>query len=564
MDIEKALKAIDYWVLAKTGKRLKPIQRALIAGCLQNWTYEEIKDQVSEFRHYEVSYIKQDMAPKLWEQLTEVLREVEEILPDGEKVSKHNLWATLERAFKRYEEENKEERPNFLMHRAQKDVKVPNPKDKELGASREQDWGEAPSDGAFYGRTEELVTLREWIVNDRCQLVAIVGMGGIGKTTLAVHCCKQIQSQFDYVIWRSLRYAPPLSKILTELIKFLSDGQKAETSTNVGDGISELINYLRSHRCLIILDELETTLHPYQLAGDYRDEYQDYGELLKRVAEASHLSCLLLTSREKPKDVALLQGETLPVRSLELRGLDTGSAKGILQAKGFSPTENGLEEIVRLYRGHPAALMNVATTIKELFDGNISEFLKQNTLTVGDIFGNLLNQQFKRLSSLEKEIVYWLAIEQKPVDSDSLQAELWVSVPRSELMVALESLLRRSLIEKSVESGKACFTLQPVVMKYVNNQLVEQVCQDIFAVIETQEIEKIGLLRSHALVKEEASDEVKEIQIRLILTRVKDKLSRILSGSNIETQLNELLSILDKASLTGVGYALVNIRRLMT
>src|SRR5437660_1367288 len=43
------------------------------------------------------------------------------------------------------------------------------------------DWGEAPSIGAFYGRTTELQALRQCIVESRCQLVIIHGLGGSGK-----------------------------------------------------------------------------------------------------------------------------------------------------------------------------------------------------------------------------------------------------------------------------------------------------------------------------------------------------------------------------------------------
>jgi transcriptional regulator with XRE-family HTH domain len=40
------------------------------------------------------------------------------------------------------------------------------------------DWGEAPDVSLFYGREGELATLAEWIVNDGCRLVAVLGMGG--------------------------------------------------------------------------------------------------------------------------------------------------------------------------------------------------------------------------------------------------------------------------------------------------------------------------------------------------------------------------------------------------
>ncbi len=56
----------------------------------------------------------------------------------------------------------------------------------------------------FYGRKEKLTELKRWIVADRCRLVALLGMGGMGKTSLAVKLGKQMQHDFERIIWRSL------------------------------------------------------------------------------------------------------------------------------------------------------------------------------------------------------------------------------------------------------------------------------------------------------------------------------------------------------------------------
>ncbi len=81
-------------------------------------------------------------------------------------------------------------------------------------------------------------------------------MGGIGKTALAVKIAQQLQNQFEYVIWRSLRNAPPLETLLGELIPFLSAGRETEAE------IKLLLQCLRSSRSLIILDNVETILLP--------------------------------------------------------------------------------------------------------------------------------------------------------------------------------------------------------------------------------------------------------------------------------------------------------------
>src|SRR5919202_2479029 len=72
---------------------------------------------------------------------------------------------------------------------------------------RLQDWGEAPEVSSFYGRTEELCQLEQWILQDCCKVIALLGMGGIGKTTLAVMLAERIQEQFEFLVWRSLKIA---------------------------------------------------------------------------------------------------------------------------------------------------------------------------------------------------------------------------------------------------------------------------------------------------------------------------------------------------------------------
>jgi hypothetical protein len=359
------------------------------------------------------------------------------------------------------------------------------------------DWGEAPESGVFYGRTEELATLRHWIVEERCRLVTLLGRGGMGKTSLSVKLAQQIQDGFELVIWRSLLHAPPVKDILAELIRFLSNEQETDLSETVDGRISQLIRHLKTHRCLLVLDNAETILQgcdPRQescnyCAGHYREGYEDYGELLKRVGEAPHQSCLVLTTREKPKEIGRLEGETLPVRVLQLKGLYVVEVQEIFKAKGsFSGLPAEWSRLIEYYAGNPLELNIVSTTIQKLFDGSISEFLKQNTAVFGDI-RNLLEQQFERLSDAEKEIIKWLAINRKPASFSELREKSVPSVSPQKLLEALESLEERALIEKSA----GLFSLQAVIMEYLNDRLMtEKIPQMLLKVFSDGKYQKLA------------------------------------------------------------------------
>ncbi len=425
------------------------------------------------------------------------------------------------------------------------------------------DWGEAIFNSAFYGRVEELITLEQWILNEHCQLVALLGIGGIGKTALSVKFAQKIQDNFEYVIWRSLREAPPVKIILGNLIQFLSDEQETESNLpeSFSDRVSRLLYYLQNYRCLVIFDNAESILRSGSRAGLYREGYEEYGELLRRVGEATHQSCLVLTSREKPREIAFLEGQALPIRSLPLSGLKVAEGQEILKLKGLSAAEDEWKVMIERYAGNPLALKIVATTIQDVFDGNLTGFLQQDTAVFGDI-RDILEQQFERLSDLEKEIMYWLAINRESIALSELRDDIISPVPQAKLLDALESLGRRSLIEKAtstlIEKTGSFFTLQPVVMEYVTSSLIEYVCEEIVT-------QNIDLFRCHALMKAMGKDYVKDTQVRLIIKPVIDGLLNILrSKRKIENQLIQILTKLQEESPLEPGYTAGNILNLLS
>ena len=232
-----------------------------------------------------------------------------------------------------------------------------------------------------------------------------------------------------------------------------------------------LLNYLQKYRCLLILDDVQMVNSSGKLAGNYQPGYEDYGTLFRQVGELSHNSCLVLLSAEKPREIAALEGKNQPIRSLQLNSLGAEAGE-ILREKGLAEHEKW-SELIEQYRGNPLWLKIVATMIQDLFNGSLSEFLSDDTLFLGDL-ESLLHQPFNRLSESEKQVMSWLASETAPVSLSKVLENLQLS--RSHFLKAMQSLGRRSLVEKIPEGDRTFFTLDPVLKEYVKTNYFNPNC----------------------------------------------------------------------------------------
>ena len=543
MTIDEALLFLDS-VLKQ--EHLNDIHILVLRQAWEGRSYPEI----AKIAGYDAEYIK-FVGFQLWQVLSRLF---------GEKVTKSNVQSIMRRKAQQaqvtvalpnsqisHNINQQIDRSSTIANRVTTDVTKLN---------KSINWGEAIDVSIFYGRAEELALLEKWLIVDRCRLVTLLGMGGIGKTSLSIKVAERIQEQFDYIIWHSLRNAPLILDLLVELIQVLSDQQETNLPETVDAGISRLMHYLRQHRCLLILDNFESILQEEERTGCYRQRYEGYGQLLRCVAEINHKSTLLLTSREKPIGLAAKEGETLPVRSLQLTGLTTPKAREIFQRIGyFHGLDSEWDILISHYAGNPLALKMIAPAIREFFESSLTiflELLNQGTLVFDDI-QHLLERQFNRLSNVEKKVMYWLAIEREPVSLRELQQDLVAKLTVTELLEVLGSLVRRSLIEKTSYG----YTQQPVVMEYMTERLIQKVCTEITS-------SEIDLLRSHALLKATAKEYLRDTQARLILKPIADRLFFTCERQQfLENQLKPILSSLRGKPTIETGYAAGNIINLL-
>ncbi|MBD2535039.1 hypothetical protein H6G97_38720 [Nostoc flagelliforme FACHB-838] len=154
MTVEEALLFIDQLFEQRCFSKVEEIVFR------QVWEGRSYAD-IAQASGYDAGYIK-DTGYKLWQLLSTAL---------GQKVTKHNVQSILKRVALKQRESN---------HQRNEPKSNANSWSYPPALSNKVDWGEATDISVFYGRINELKTLSQWIVDEDCRLVTIVGIGGGG------------------------------------------------------------------------------------------------------------------------------------------------------------------------------------------------------------------------------------------------------------------------------------------------------------------------------------------------------------------------------------------------
>lgn len=454
MNLKEMLKFADDIVFAKTGQHLDDLQAAVLRGTLQRETYKEIaKDfDCSESRIREIG-------SQLWQLLSEEL---------GENINKKNFRSAIDRlqnaSVVNFGQDvvvsgtfnicGEGRHPPNTPNSPPQNQETPNTKQPEIS---HQDLSEMPDLGAFYDRTPELQTLTNWILQQHSHLIALTGISGIGKTSLAVQLVQQIKNQFDYIIWRTIDASHTLDEFQQELIQLFSQSEKLDSPTTKPKPLS-LIKYLQKHRCLIILDDVHNLFSSGELAGKYKPEYEEYRHFFKQIEKLSHQSCFLLIGWEQPREISQIESQNNPIRTLQINGLDIAAAGEILRDYGLAEIDYSI--LIHRYQGNPLWLKSVATLIQES-GVNVTDLLQNDIILLPEDVKDILRQQCDRLSDTEKQILSILARETQPLKL----AKLIDKQPNLnlELVNVLQSLQRRCLVEKIEDS----FWLSPLIKQYL-------------------------------------------------------------------------------------------------
>jgi GTPase SAR1 family protein len=327
-------------------------------------------------------------------------------------------------------------------------------------------------------RSQELKKLKAQLLNpDPTKSptgFCLVGLPGIGKTTLASKLVRDLQSSkepFEVVAWVSLAVAN-FDDIVVSLLSQLSETDihiiRENTSKNTAKQQTEqVVNLFKRKRSIVVFDNVEPILTTgrSEKAGYFAPDCADYGCLFKQLVSTEQQSKVIFTSREKLVELQVKQPKSL--KHENLKGLDTPSAIALLKSEKFEliATDEELKALAESYQGHPKALEIAAALIRDNYQRQIRSFL------ISDIrepsLDNLLDEVIERLSQEEKDCLTRISIykmqsagissEEIAVQMQDVKANLWKQ--------SVQSLQKRQLLDLSLDTETIAYKLHPFVQE---------------------------------------------------------------------------------------------------
>jgi len=395
MTVNKALQYVDRLIVEQTGKHLDNLQKAVIEGAWQRQTYETIAQE-----HHVTKNHVGDVGYQLWQLLSEQL---------GEDINKLNFRSTIERL--RLDEsaviiqDHSENNNSFNV--CNYPCQITQKSQENRQKSIYYDLTLAPQIIKFYNRKTELETLSNWILNQNVHLLSVLGLSGIGKTTLVKKFVDLNLENFEIIIWKNLRFPKPLELIFDEILTTCHQ----EFQDNISDKIKQISALLTEKKALIILDDIQNLFINGELAGQYQTQYLDYQKWFKTLTESQHQSTIILISQEQCPEMHCLDEGLYPIKCLDISGLDNAE---ILENKNLKDPDRW-SELISLYQGNPKYLQDITTLIKNFFDDNVAEFLAEEQPILTNQMRSQFKQLFTKLSPLEQQLALELSKFKEPV-----------------------------------------------------------------------------------------------------------------------------------------------------
>lgn len=352
-----------------------------------------------------------------------------------------------------------------------------------------------PHYGDFLGRDPDLARVLEGL-GSRWPMISIEGMGGVGKTTLAIETAyrcllngkSNLTIPFETAIWISAKDRPEqkhwLDEVLAVIAKVLDFPYIIELSLE--QKLLEVDNLLRIHRALIIIDNFETIEDP------------ELEQWMQKVPEPSKV---LITGR---------YARHRRVWDIHLRGLEEPEALKLIRQHAqrlglqalVAASDEVLSPLTYITEGNPMAIEMSLGHIKRgaLNFAEMVDNLYNASQRVNDIFDYLYRHAWEFLSEDARRVLMVMPCFVGTASKEAIGTSS--SLGDFPLAAALEQLIESSLInnEESVSGKMQRYSIHPLTQAFARGKALEskqeQVVRERWLDYWISFVDKYGILDS--------------------------------------------------------------------
>lgn len=252
-------------------------------------------------------------------------------------------------------------------------------------------------DTGYIGRKKEVTDIKNLLLNNKNQIVTIIGNGGIGKTAIAVKTLYDLiedsENKFEAIIWISLKTKTLsrgefviINNSINDIPKLYLAGESNVIKEDNLTPKENLINFMQEFKVLLVLDNLETINN------------EDINQFIKEIPENSKL---LITSRHglgeleyrytlqgmSNKDATIYFRELSKYYGLDLHKRTDSHINGIITKHLYSNPLSIKWFISGIYNGiSETVLISKKSELVEFCMSNVYNKLTPNSKTILQLF----------------------------------------------------------------------------------------------------------------------------------------------------------------------------------
>ena len=318
---------------------------------------------------------------------------------------------------------------------------------------------------SFVGRADDIDTIAERVASDH--VVTLLGVGGTGKTRLAIEVANTLASSFPDGCW--MAELAPIN--IPEAVPFAIAAGLGLSPPQSGDIIDHLIKRIRHQRLLLIIDNCEHLLSP---AAD----------AVEHIASACPAVTVLATSREP----LMVNGESLsPVPSLsDTDAVDLFMARAASEAPDLHLDDIQLTAVAELCRRLdrlPLAIELAASRLRSLTPvellGSIDERLRllvggrRSRMERHQTMRGTLDWSYDLCTPVEQDVFDRLSVFPSTFGLTSARAiALGGVADELDVIDAVPGLVDRSLLQRvTAEDGTSLYRMLETMRAYGREHL---------------------------------------------------------------------------------------------